>query len=227
MLTGVHRGSPPFVTWADCDEWVLADAREPRRMRPHLRPAGSVGRCQQREPYPPACTFQYSYPRQRTSRADAVVRRGTRRHHRRVGDLPAQVSQAPGHAASMAVAHGPPAPSAEYSLLIGAGGPASGERRSAGSGAGRGVPRPPMRAGRFSGPRCGTVRGLSCGRDRRQRDIFAVHGGALPPWGRGMAVAWGDVGRRGAGVRGRAGGGAGGWWRARPGSGRLSIRGGW
>ena len=29
------------------------------------------------------------------------------------------------------------------------------------------------------------------------------------------------------GVRGLAGGGAGGWWRARPGSGRLSIRGGW
>src|SRR5215468_4484611 len=38
MLTGVHRGSPPFVTWADGDGSVSADTGEPRRMRPHLRP---------------------------------------------------------------------------------------------------------------------------------------------------------------------------------------------
>src|SRR5438876_11996328 len=43
MLTGVHRGPPPSATWADRDGWVLADAREPRRMRPHLRPAGPAG----------------------------------------------------------------------------------------------------------------------------------------------------------------------------------------
>jgi len=54
MLPSVHRGSPPFVTWADCDGWVLADAREPRRMRPHLRPAGPAGCCPQRELHPPA-----------------------------------------------------------------------------------------------------------------------------------------------------------------------------
>jgi hypothetical protein len=56
MLAGVHRGPGPSVTWADCDGWVLADAREPRRMRPHLSPAGPAGRCQQRRPHPAGCT---------------------------------------------------------------------------------------------------------------------------------------------------------------------------
>src|SRR5215831_15659317 len=36
-------GSPPSVTWSDRDGWVTADAREPRRMRPRLRPAGPPG----------------------------------------------------------------------------------------------------------------------------------------------------------------------------------------
>ncbi len=56
MLTSVHQGSPPSVTWADRDGWVSADTREPRRMRPHLSPAGPAGRCQQRGPHPAACT---------------------------------------------------------------------------------------------------------------------------------------------------------------------------
>jgi hypothetical protein len=43
MLTRVHRGPGPSVTCADRDGWVSADAREPRRMRPHLRPAGPAG----------------------------------------------------------------------------------------------------------------------------------------------------------------------------------------
>jgi len=56
MLTSVHRGPPPSVTWADRNGWVLADAREPRRMRPHLRPARPAGHCQQRGPHPAART---------------------------------------------------------------------------------------------------------------------------------------------------------------------------
>src|SRR5262245_14112134 len=56
MLTCVHRRSPPSVTCAGRDGWVSADAREPRRMRPHLRPAGTAGRCQRRGPHPAACT---------------------------------------------------------------------------------------------------------------------------------------------------------------------------
>jgi hypothetical protein len=43
MLTRVHRGPGLSVTCADRDGWVSADAREPRRMRPHLRPAGPAG----------------------------------------------------------------------------------------------------------------------------------------------------------------------------------------
>src|SRR5262249_34265360 len=38
MLTRVHRCPPPSATCADRDGWASADAREPRRMRPHLRP---------------------------------------------------------------------------------------------------------------------------------------------------------------------------------------------
>jgi hypothetical protein len=32
---------PPYVSCADRDGWVSVDTREPRRMRPHLRPAGT------------------------------------------------------------------------------------------------------------------------------------------------------------------------------------------
>jgi hypothetical protein len=56
MLISVHGRPPPSVTWADRDGWVSADAREPRRMRPHLSPAGPAGRCQQRGPHPAART---------------------------------------------------------------------------------------------------------------------------------------------------------------------------
>jgi hypothetical protein len=56
MLASVHRRPPPYVSWADRDGWVSADTREPRRMRPHLRPAGPAGRCRQRGPHPAACT---------------------------------------------------------------------------------------------------------------------------------------------------------------------------
>src|SRR5947207_11313075 len=56
MLASVHRHPPPSVTWADRNGWVLADAREPRRMRPHLRPARPADRCQQRGPHPAART---------------------------------------------------------------------------------------------------------------------------------------------------------------------------
>jgi hypothetical protein len=52
MLASVHRGPGPSGTWADCDGWVSADARESGRMRPHLSPAGPAGRCQQRGPHP-------------------------------------------------------------------------------------------------------------------------------------------------------------------------------
>jgi hypothetical protein len=43
MHTSVHRRTPPSGTWADRGGWVSADARELRRMRPHLRPAVPVG----------------------------------------------------------------------------------------------------------------------------------------------------------------------------------------
>src|SRR5690348_3848035 len=56
MLASVHRRPPPYVSWADRDGWVSADTREPRRMRPHLRPAGPAGRCRQCGPHPAACT---------------------------------------------------------------------------------------------------------------------------------------------------------------------------
>jgi hypothetical protein len=48
MLASVHRRTPSSVSWADCDGWVWAGTREPRRMRPHLRPAGPAGRCRPR-----------------------------------------------------------------------------------------------------------------------------------------------------------------------------------
>jgi hypothetical protein len=43
----------------------------------------------------------------------AACRRGTSHHHRGLTDLPAQVSQAIDHTASLSVAHGPRTPSAE------------------------------------------------------------------------------------------------------------------
>ena len=52
MLAGVHRGPGPSVTWAGRNGWALADAHEPRRMRPHLSPAGPAGPCQRRGPHP-------------------------------------------------------------------------------------------------------------------------------------------------------------------------------
>jgi hypothetical protein len=88
MLTGVHRGPPPSVTWADRNGCVLADAREPRRMRPHLSPAGPTGRCQQRGPHPAACTVPAVVSHRRSSRPDGAARRGAGRHHRGLADLP-------------------------------------------------------------------------------------------------------------------------------------------
>jgi hypothetical protein len=38
MLSSVHRGPGSSATWADRNGWVSADTREPRRMRPGLRP---------------------------------------------------------------------------------------------------------------------------------------------------------------------------------------------
>jgi hypothetical protein len=113
MLASVHRRPPPSVSWADRDGWVWADTREPRRMRPHLRPAGPAGRCRQRGPHPaagtvPALACSSGGPRGLTALADAepavtiacwLI-------------CPAQVTQAPGHTASPAVAHGPRTPSA-------------------------------------------------------------------------------------------------------------------
>src|SRR5262249_14315302 len=104
MLASVHRRPPPSVSWADCEGWVWADTREPRRMRPHLRPAGPAGRCRQRGPHPAACTVPVLVSHRRPRGAG---RRGTSSHHRGLADLPAQVSQAPGHTASLTVAHGP------------------------------------------------------------------------------------------------------------------------
>jgi hypothetical protein len=98
------------VTWADCDGWVSADIRELRRMRPHLRPAGPGRRCRQRGPHPGACVAPVFVS---SSVGLAACRRGTSHHHRGLTDLPAQVSQAIGHTASLSVAHGPRTPSAE------------------------------------------------------------------------------------------------------------------
>jgi hypothetical protein len=119
MLTSVHRRPPPYVSWADRDGWVSADTREPRRMRPHLRPAGPDRPCRQRGPHPAACTVPVlacSYGR--ASRPDDAGRRGTSRHHRVLADLPAQVSQAPGHTALPAVAHCPRTRSADRRVCM-------------------------------------------------------------------------------------------------------------
>jgi len=48
---------------------LYADAREPRPMRPHLRPAGPAGRRRQRGPHPAACRFRPSCRHQRSSPA--------------------------------------------------------------------------------------------------------------------------------------------------------------
>jgi hypothetical protein len=112
MLTSVHRRPPPSVTWADRNGCVLADVGEPRRMRPHLRPA--TGR-----PLPAAWT-------------SSCGSHGSATHSLATGPrglmalpgaepavtiagwqiCPAQVSRASGHTASLAVAHDPcrPAP---------------------------------------------------------------------------------------------------------------------
>src|SRR5947207_6938670 len=114
MLASVHRHPPPSVTWADRNGWVLADAREPRRMRPHLRPARPAS------PLPAAWTSSCGShgagthslatgPRGLTAlpgAEPAVTIAGWQ-------ICPAQVSRASGHTASLAVAHGPRAPSAE------------------------------------------------------------------------------------------------------------------
>ena len=63
MLTSVHQGSPPSVTWADRDGWVLADTREPRRMRPHLRPAGPAAAASSMGLILRLARFRYSYPK--------------------------------------------------------------------------------------------------------------------------------------------------------------------
>ena len=88
MLTGVHRRPPPSVTWADRNGCVLADAREPRRMRPHLSPAGPAGRCQQRAPLLRLARCRQSYPHRRSSRPDGAARCGAGRYHRGLADLP-------------------------------------------------------------------------------------------------------------------------------------------
>src|SRR5215467_5833227 len=79
MLIRVHRGSPPSVDWPDCDGWGLADTREPRRMRPYLRPARPAGRCQQREPHHAACTV----PALVSAPADSGLTRWPTRSHAR------------------------------------------------------------------------------------------------------------------------------------------------
>jgi hypothetical protein len=56
MLLGVHQGSPPSVIWADRKGWGSADAREPRRMRPHLSPSRTC-RLPAGGPHPAACTI--------------------------------------------------------------------------------------------------------------------------------------------------------------------------
>ena len=87
MLPSVHQGSPQFVTWPDCDGWVAADIHEPRRMRPHLRPAAPgalsaawTSSCGLPEPG--------TVPHRRASRPDGAGRRGTSCHHRGLADLP-------------------------------------------------------------------------------------------------------------------------------------------